>query len=676
MNSDEEELMLDLENPEFQQVYNLVMTTNSSVYMTGRAGTGKSTFLKYIVRNCKKKLVVLAPTGIAAVNAGGVTLHSFFNIPQQPLMPDDENFHPSHKLLARQKYTREKVKLLQEIELIIIDEISMVRADILDFVNYVLQSIMPRGSRQRREPFGGKQLLLVGDAYQLEPVVTNNDWDILRRVYTTPFFFGAQVFGKVPLINIELRKVYRQHERDFLSMLDRVRINATTQSDLDLINSRVQSDFEPSDDELFITLCTRRNQAVSINETHLDQLDTEPQTYTATVVGEFKETSYPTSRVLVLKPGAQVIFVKNDKDRRWFNGTIARVVDTEEDGVWVETDEQNSLFVAPEEWTNVKYRYNEEKKVVEEDVIGSFSQIPLNLAWAITIHKSQGLTFDRAIIDITGGAFSCGQSYVALSRCRTLEGMVLRTPMRYADIKVNESVVAFSRSANDQRVIADQMSLSRAQGFMQMANLAFMQRDYEHSVKYFCEGARLRPELLERPAIQRLIARRLSVVSRLEEEVEKLLLDRQARNAELADFAQEYYLLSVECIHKYHETQAAIANLDKCLRLAPDHVEALLLRAAIRCDTGEYEDSIADCDEAVRVNPQNVKALYQRARVYVKLRNFGQAYIDLIKVISLDDVNASAYRLLSDVCRYLGEDDEAQRYDDIADAIENIDYDD
>ncbi len=671
-----EEFELDLNNAEFQQVLSLISTTRSSVYMTGRAGTGKSTFLKYIVSHVNKKIVVLAPTGIAAVNAGGVTLHSFFKIPQRPLIPGDTDFYPAEKLLKRQKYSREKLKLLQNLELIVIDEISMVRADILDFINHVLQSVMPRGSRQRREPFGGKQLLLVGDAFQLEPVTKAEDRDILHRFYSDYFFFNARIFGSLHLVNIELKKVYRQNEQTFLSLLDRVRVNALTANDLQLINSRYDKNFEASDDELYITLCTRRDSADFINETHLGKLDTKEAVYEAEVWGEFAESSFPTSKVLTLKVGAQVIFVKNDKEHRWYNGTIARVVDVDETGVWVEDENLERNFVEVEEWSNVRYRYNEEEEKVEEEVIGSFKQIPLNLAWAITIHKSQGLTFDRAIIDIGSGAFACGQSYVALSRCRTLEGIILRTPMSQRDIRVNNSVVLYSKQMNDQRDSDDHLRISRSNGLFKMARISFAHRDFQDAVRSFCEAAKLCPEAIERPAVQRLIAKQFGVINRLENEIEGLILDKRKREDELRDFAEEYYLLSAECIHKYNEKSAAIGNLNKCLRLNPKHVNALLLRAAIHCDCGEYEDAIADCNLALSLHPTNTKSLRQRAMIYSKMRRYDEAYADLHNATIVNDSEAVSFRMLANVCEKLGFNDEADEYNDIADSLERLPPDD
>lgn len=667
----DESLSMDLNNAEFQDVNNLINNTGSSVFMTGRAGTGKSTFLRHIVRNTHKKCVVLAPTGIAAVNAGGVTLHSFFRIPLHPIAPDDVNFSTPARIKERQKYSKEHIKLLNNIELIIIDEISMVRADILDFIDKLLRTYT-----NPRMPFGGKQLFLVGDAFQLEPVVKADEWDILRHFYSSPYFFGANVFKQITLVQIELKKVYRQHEVNFLSLLDRVRVRQTNQTDLNTINTRYIPDFQFNDNDMAITLCTLRAKADNINEDHLERIPCEPTTFYGVINGDFPQTSLPTNLELQLKPGAQVVFVKNDREKRWFNGTIARIKDIEEDGVWVETEDLNEYFVEAEEWDNVRYKWDDKEKKVKEEVLGSFRQLPLKLAWAITIHKSQGLTFDNVIIDIGNGAFACGQIYVALSRCRTLNGIKLLSPIRFNDIITSYEVLNYSTTANNRQIIDQQFADAEAQQLYRAAKIAFQQRDITRAVEYTMQAFALRPDDLKKPSITRLLSRKLSVVNRLEAEIDSLIKQRQETTDNLFSFAKEYYIMAMECVHKYQETGAAIANLNKALKLAPDYVEALMLRADINTDTGDYDTALADIDTALANKGKCSKTLTtellrMHASLHIKQRNYGNAYNDLRKALLTYDKEPKTYYMLSDVCKRLGEDDEADAYRNIADDLED-----
>ena len=375
---------LDLDNQEWQQALQIIQYTRRSLFLTGKAGTGKSTFLRYVVQNTKKKYVILAPTGIAAINAGGQTLHSFFKLPFHPLLPNDSRYNVRN-MRKTLKYNGELVKLLRELELIIIDEISMVRADIIDFIDRVLRIYC----RNMREPFGGKQLLLVGDIFQLEPVVKEDEWRLMQPFYASAYFFSAKVWQQMQLVSVELRKVYRQSDSEFIAILDRIRENAATDADLNAINSRVtvadgSAIGTPSHAGFQITLATRRDTVDYINDEQLKQLDGNSSIFNGTIKGDFPLTSLPAPMELEVKPGAQVIFTKNDKEKRWVNGTIGVVIgiDEEEGIIGVVDEDGHEYDVVREVWENIRYTFNEKQQKIEEELLGTFVQFPLRLAWA------------------------------------------------------------------------------------------------------------------------------------------------------------------------------------------------------------------------------------------------------------------------------------------------------
>lgn len=422
--------------------------TSSSVFLTGKAGTGKTTFLREVVPQIPKQQLVAAPTGVAAMNAGGVTLHSLFQLPFGPYLPIDHqptnapdgvDWRNRKTLMRNVRIAASKRKLLQRLELLIIDEVSMVRADMFDAIDRTLRSI-----RRNSQPFGGVQLLLIGDLRQLSPVVKNNEWALLKEHYRSPFFFDAKVMGDINCVNIELKTVYRQSDQVFVGLLNRLRNNNITQDDLDLLEKRYQPNFTPPGDQQYITLCSHNHQANAINNTRLNKLSGSVEVLSAVVKGEFPEHSYPAEFELHLKPGAQVMFVRNDtgEERRYYNGKIGVVNRICEDGVEVHfTDGSDPVMVEPIEWKNVRYMVDQDNNVKETN-LGSFIQYPLRLAWAITIHKSQGLTFERAIIN-AGESFASGQVYVALSRLTSLDGLVLQTRIPADRITVDAAVSSF-----------------------------------------------------------------------------------------------------------------------------------------------------------------------------------------------------------------------------------------
>ena len=652
-----EDIEIDLQNPEFQSTLKLIQFTRNSVFLTGKAGTGKSTFLRHICANTKKKYVVLAPTGIAAINAGGSTMHSFFKLPFYPILPDDPNLSLQRgRIHEFFKYAKPHRKLLEQIELVIIDEISMVRADIIDAVDRILRVY----SRNLREPFGGKQILLVGDVFQLEPVVKNDEREILNRFYPTPYFFSARVFSEIDLVSIELQKVYRQTDPVFVSVLDHIRNNTAGAADLQLLNTRYGTQIEQNEEDMYITLATRRDNVDYINDKKLAELPGEPVTFEGEIEGDFPESSLPTSKDLILKPGAQIIFIKNDYDRRWVNGTIGTIsgIDDEDGTIYVITDDGKECDVKPDSWRNIRYRYNEEKKEIEEEVLGTFSQFPVRLAWAITVHKSQGLTFSRVVIDFTGGVFAGGQAYVALSRCTSLEGIQLKKPVNRADIFVRPEIVNFAERFNNRQAIDKALKQAQADVQYVAAVRAFDRGDMEECLEQFFRAIHSRYDI-EKPVPRRFIRRKLEVINTLREQNRQLKEQMRSQQEYLKKYAREYLLMGNECITQAHDARAALANYDKALELYPEYTDAWIRKGITLFNDGRYLEAEECLTRAVKLRPAEFKAVYNRGKLRLKQQETEGAIADLDKATTLKPEHAGAHELFGDALMQAGKEVEA-----------------
>lgn len=429
-------------NKIFELATDIVRHTSQSVFLTGKAGTGKTTFLHHIRKTSDKNIIIAAPTGVAAINAGGVTLHSLLQLPFEPFIP---NYEGKKKLDYHFKLRKSKIEMLRELNLLIIDEVSMLRADMLDAIDYLL-----RRYRNIQRPFGGVQILFIGDMFQLPPVVQTAEWEQLKHYYPSPFFFHAQALESYPLLYIELKTIYRQQDQQFINILNNVRNDCATTQDLQRLNERYNPNFRLTGENSYIILCTHNYKAERINNEELVRLPGKEYIYKGLIKGDFTENALPTEHDLVLKEGAQIMFVKNDmgENRRYYNGKLARVKRLKENEILAEFENGEEMLLEQDSWRNIRYILNEESGEIEEEELGSFTQYPIRLAWAITIHKSQGLTFDRVVID-AGQAFAAGQVYVALSRCTSLEGIVLSSRITPHSISTDPFAIEFARQEQD-----------------------------------------------------------------------------------------------------------------------------------------------------------------------------------------------------------------------------------
>ena len=456
-------------NPELELALNFIEKTDRNLFITGKAGTGKTTFLHQIKKKSLKRMVIVAPTGVAAINAKGVTIHSFFQMPFGPILPNQI----ANTSNAQRKFSKTKIDIIKSLDIVIIDEISMVRADLLDGIDQVM-----RRYKNRNKVFGGAQILMIGDLQQLAPVVKPHEWSLLQQHYNTVYFFSSKAYQEANVVSIELKHIYRQKNEDFIKILNEIRTNTLSDASAQILNKNYNPSFSPTKEEGYITLTTHNNRANLINDSELNKLKIKSAFFNAEISGKFSENAYPNAEILELKVGAQVMFLKNDSstDKRYYNGKIGIITAISKETVTVKCpNEVDEIVTEKETWSNINYSINEETKAIKEEMIGAFSQIPLRLAWAITIHKSQGLTFEKAIIDAEA-SFAHGQTYVALSRCTSLEGLVLKTPITRSAIINDSTVSVFNESVEENH--PDESILNESEKHFQL-NLISEILDYQ-----------------------------------------------------------------------------------------------------------------------------------------------------------------------------------------------------
>jgi len=647
---------VDNSNENFFYAVEFVNSTNKSVFLTGKAGTGKTTFLRYIRENTSKQMVVLAPTGVSAINAGGATINSFFQLPFSPFVPGDPRLrtrasidNPEQIIYNTFKYGSKKLELLQNLELLIIDEVSMVRCDTLDVIDKILKVFR----KKAHLPFGGVQIILIGDAYQLPPVVKTQEHEILSQFYESAYFFSAKAFLELNPIHIELKKVYRQKDMFFIDILNKIRENKMSLVDFESLNSKFDAQFEVYD-EGYITLSTRRDRVDIINKNHLEQLDGDLFTFYSKTEGDFPEGSRPTDHELQLKEGAQVMFVRNDPSeyKSYHNGKIGKVKYFDDNVIVVEDNNGTEFNVSKVTWENISYTYNKETKRMEEVLLGSFTQFPLKLAWAVTVHKSQGLTFDKVVVDV-GDAFLPGQVYVALSRCTSFEGIVLKTKITPLAIKSDKFIDQFSNSITPNDTVKQELIDGRANQYYYNAVHAFRKRNFGLAFEEFRHGMKLRNELDKENSKRLFVIEMKRLTYSLNGKSQIPVTSEEKDYSDVSDLI-ELYLIAKDLSDKGKNSEA-IEVYSRILQLDGDQLKALKSRAKLYHENFNFLRSVEDYNRIIKIDPNDPEVYHEKANSLFFISGRENESLDNYnKSISLNPDNLRTYNNKSRTLKSLG----------------------
>ena len=563
---------LDETNEEFFWASELVKYGHPLIYLTGKAGTGKTTFLKYLRQTTEKNTIVLAFTGVAAINAGGQTINSFFKVPFGPFVPNDKRLRTRAEegeidrstIYNHFQYNKEKLEIIRGMELLIIDEISMVRCDLLDVIDRLLRIFRKR----ENEAFGGVQVILIGDTFQLPPI--DKEWHILQPFYKSIFFFSSKVILSNKPVYIELKKIYRQNEQEFIELLNRVRVNKINQNELNLLNSKFNPTFVSTENSNYITLATHNKIVESTNLSKLAELPGEIQLFEATITKDFPDNIMPTDRVLQLKEGAQIMFIKNDKPKRIYNGKIAKISKIEDQKIIAESDDRGEiieLVVEKQIWNNIRYSWNEKEKKIEEEIIGTFTQYPIKLAWAITVHKSQGLTFEKVIADL-GSAFASGQVYVALSRCTSFNGLVLKTKIDHTAIKTDPEVIKFAENETPGTLILQKLNSGKADFYYKKVREGVKSLEFLEAYNNFTKALKFRNDI-ETESFKKYFTVTASRLSSFKQKLSNVLKELEKTIQENVNLENTIADLETE----KNSQQARINEQNKAIKLLLDKTE-------------------------------------------------------------------------------------------------------
>ncbi|MFM7856184.1 MAG: AAA family ATPase [Flammeovirgaceae bacterium] len=598
---------LDETNEEFFLASELVKYGHPLIYLTGKAGTGKTTFLKYLRQTTEKNTVVLAFTGVAAINAGGQTINSFFKVPFGPFVPNDKRLRTRPEegdtdkstIYNHFQYNKEKLEIIKGLELLIIDEISMVRCDLLDVIDRLLRVFRKR----ENEAFGGVQVILIGDTFQLPPI--DNEWHILQPFYESTFFLSSKVILSNKPVYIELKKIYRQNEQEFIELLNRVRINKVNQNELNLLNSKFNPTFSPTENANYITLATHNKIVESTNLSKLAELPGEIQLFEATITNDFPDNIMPTDRVLQLKEGAQIMFIKNDKPKRIYNGKIAKINKIEDQKITAEYEDRGEiieLIIEKQTWNNIRYSWNEKEKKIEEEIIGTFTQYPIKLAWAITVHKSQGLTFEKVIADL-GSAFASGQVYVALSRCTSFNGLILKTKIDHTAIKTDPQVIKFAENETPSTLIVQELNSGKADFYYKKVRKEIKSLKFTEAYDNFVRAIKFRNDI-ETELFRKYFVATANRLGSFRQKHTVTLSELLAKNQENEELQASISVLESEKLSQ----ETKINDQNKAIKLLLDKTKDLEKRSEkLKSDISNLTTEKAHAEKTLQQNQKTIQ---------------------------------------------------------------------